>query len=47
MFNAMFRFLNMASAMCMLTLSLLNASIVMLRHTSFVVHVVKSAIVAT
>ena len=46
-FNSMLGFVNMASAMCMLTLSVLNASSVMLCHTFFVVHVVKSAIVAT
>ena len=38
--NALLGFVNMASAICMLT-------IVMLCHTVFVVHVVKSAIVAT
>ena len=47
MFNAMLGFVNMASAICILTLSLLNANIVMLCHTFFVVNVVKSAIVAT
>ena len=47
MFNAMFGFVNVDSVICMLTLSVLNASIVMLSHTFFVVHVVKSAIVAT
>ena len=38
---------NLASAICMLTLSVLSASIVMLCHAFFVVHVVKSALVAT
>ena len=38
--NAMLGFVNMASAICMLI-------IVMLCHTFFIVHVVKSAIVAT
>ena len=47
MFNAMLGFVTMASAICMVTLSVLNASIVMLCHTFFVVHVVKSAVVAT
>ena len=47
MFNAMLGFVNMASAICMLTLSVLSAIIAMLCHTFFVVHVVKSAIVAT
>ena len=47
MSDAILRFVNMASAICMLTLSVLNASIVVLCHTFFVVHVVKSAIVET
>ena len=37
----------MASAFCMLTMSVLNASMVMLGHTFFVVHAFKSAIFAT
>ena len=37
----------MASAICVLAMSVLNASIVMPCHTFFVVHAVKSAIVAT
>ena len=40
MSNAMLGFVNKASAICMLTLSLLNASSVNLCHTIFGVHVV-------
>ena len=47
MFNVMSGFVNMASAIFMLTLSVLNANIVILCHTFFVVHEVQSAIVAT
>ena len=47
MFNAMLGFVDIASAICVLTMSVLNASIVMLCHTFFVVLAVKSAIVAT
>ena len=47
MVNAMLGYVNMASAICILTLSLLNASGVMLCQTVLVMHVVKSAIVAT
>ena len=47
MFNAILGFVNLASAIFMLIMFVLKANIVMLCHTFFVVHAVKSAIVAT
>ena len=47
MFNAVLGLVNMASAICMLTMSVMNASIVMLCHTFFVVIAVESEIIAT